>query len=171
MTDEANKIKTKINKYAFSGGQADLEEHRLKGGDTEKDVSYQYLRFLLEDDEELERIRVEYSSGRMPTGEIKQKIITVLQDYVKGFQERRAAVTPELVEDFLARKALTFKANPNAIKVAQIGEEKREDAAGASSETSKNASKKAAKLEEIARKKKEKEAAKAAKAAGSVVVS
>lgn len=33
----------KINKYAFSGGQETVEEHREKGGNPDVDVSYQYL--------------------------------------------------------------------------------------------------------------------------------
>lgn len=56
MTDTAKQIKAKINKHGFSGGKETEEEHRRDGGDTEVDVSYQYLRFFLEDDEELERI-------------------------------------------------------------------------------------------------------------------
>jgi tryptophanyl-tRNA synthetase len=46
-----------VNKYAFSGGQASIEEHRKLGGDCSVDTSYQYLRFFLEDDAELERIK------------------------------------------------------------------------------------------------------------------
>jgi tryptophanyl-tRNA synthetase len=45
-----------VNKHAFSGGQATIEEHREKGGNCEVDISYQYLRFFLEDDEELKQI-------------------------------------------------------------------------------------------------------------------
>jgi hypothetical protein len=45
-----------VNKHAFSGGQATLEEHREKGGNCEVDISYQYLRFFFEDDEELKQI-------------------------------------------------------------------------------------------------------------------
>jgi tryptophanyl-tRNA synthetase len=45
-----------VNKHAFSGGQATIEEHRVKGGNCEIDISYQYLRFFLEDDEELKQI-------------------------------------------------------------------------------------------------------------------
>jgi tryptophanyl-tRNA synthetase len=45
-----------VNKHAFSGGQATVEEHRQKGGNCEVDISYQYLRFFLEDDEELKQI-------------------------------------------------------------------------------------------------------------------
>lgn len=46
-----------INKYAFSGGGSTIEEHRAKGGNCDVDVSFQYLRFFLEDDEKLEQIR------------------------------------------------------------------------------------------------------------------
>jgi tryptophanyl-tRNA synthetase len=46
-----------ITKYAFSGGQDTLEEHRKKGGNCDVDVSFQYLRFFLDDDERLEQIR------------------------------------------------------------------------------------------------------------------
>lgn len=42
-----------INKHAFSGGQVTAEEQREKGANLEVDVPYQYLTFLLDDDEEL----------------------------------------------------------------------------------------------------------------------
>lgn len=57
LTDTAKRIKDKINKYAFSGGQATVEEHRELGGNCEIDTSFQWLRFFLEDDDELEQIR------------------------------------------------------------------------------------------------------------------
>merc|ERR1712098_136338 len=63
LTDTAKEIKTKINKYAFSGGQATVEEHREKGGNCDVDISYQYLRFFLDDDAKLEKIRADYTSG------------------------------------------------------------------------------------------------------------
>jgi tryptophanyl-tRNA synthetase len=56
MTDKPNQIKNKINKHGFSGGKETEEEHRRLGGDTEVDVSYQYLTFFLDEDEELEQI-------------------------------------------------------------------------------------------------------------------
>lgn len=46
-----------VNKYAFSGGRDTVEEHREFGGDCEVDVSFQYLQFFLDDDDELEQIR------------------------------------------------------------------------------------------------------------------
>lgn len=119
MKDEPNKIKNKITKHAFSGGRETEAEQREKGGNAEIDVSYQYLTFFLEDDEELARIKEAYLTGKMLTGELKAKCIGELQTYVKGFQERRAKVTDEIVEDFFARKKLEFKGNPNAKGVAK----------------------------------------------------
>ena len=57
MTDKASQIKNKINKHGFSGGRETEEEHRRLGGDPDVDVSYQYLTFFLDDDEELENLR------------------------------------------------------------------------------------------------------------------
>ena len=43
-TDSPDVVKKKINKYAFSGGQPDIEEHRKKGGNPDIDaVSYTHL--------------------------------------------------------------------------------------------------------------------------------
>jgi len=50
-------IHLQILKYAFSGGRGTVEEHRKLGGNTEADVSYQYLSFFLEDDTKLEQIK------------------------------------------------------------------------------------------------------------------
>lgn len=56
LNDTPKQIKNKINKYAFSGGQATVEEHREKGGNTEVDISYKYLTFFLEDDDKLAEV-------------------------------------------------------------------------------------------------------------------
>lgn len=53
LTDTAKQIKNKVNKHAFSGGQATVEEHRKIGGNCEIDISYQWLRFFLDDDNKL----------------------------------------------------------------------------------------------------------------------
>ena len=116
MRDTPNQIKNKINKYAFSGGKASQEEHRAQGGDTSVDVSYQYLRFFLEDDEELEKIRVAYETGEMLTGELKAICIKELQKYVSAFQERRAKVEDETVKLFMEKRPLKWNGNRNAPK-------------------------------------------------------
>ncbi|KAH7107301.1 tryptophanyl-tRNA synthetase [Auriculariales sp. MPI-PUGE-AT-0066] len=104
MTDTPNQIKNKINKHGFSGGQETEEEHRRLGGNPDVDVSYQFLTFFLEDDEELKQLERDYRSGQLLTGQLKQKAIKHLQDIVKSFQERRAAVTDEQLAAFMDSK-------------------------------------------------------------------
>jgi tryptophanyl-tRNA synthetase len=87
ISDTPAQIKNKINKYAFSGGQDTIELHRLHGGNCEVDVSFQYLKFFLDDDVELAEIEKLYSSGEMTTGQLKQRCIAVVQELVKGVQE------------------------------------------------------------------------------------
>lgn len=129
LTDTAKQIKTKviyrqlwsrvyitdefflfqINKHAFSGGQQTLEEHRAKGGNTDIDVSYQLLKFFLPDDAELERIRVSYSKGELLSGEIKKIAIETLQPIVAKHQVDRKLVTDEVLDQFMALRALKFE--------------------------------------------------------------
>ncbi|KJA18550.1 hypothetical protein HYPSUDRAFT_45073 [Hypholoma sublateritium FD-334 SS-4] len=101
MTDKPNQIKNKINKHGFSGGKETEDEHRRLGGDTDVDVSYQYLTFFLDNDEELEKIGQQYRSGELLTGQLKGKCIQLLQHFVAEFQERRAKVTEETVNQFM----------------------------------------------------------------------
>nr|XP_054758087.1 tryptophan--tRNA ligase, cytoplasmic-like [Lytechinus pictus] len=109
LTDTPKQIKTKINKYAFSGGGASVEEHREKGGNCDVDIAYQYLTFFLEDDDRLAELREEYSSGRMLTGELKKELITILQKMVADIQERRKTVTDDLLKEFMTPRKLNFK--------------------------------------------------------------
>ncbi|XP_042215823.1 tryptophan--tRNA ligase, cytoplasmic-like isoform X2 [Homarus americanus] len=108
LTDTANQIKKKINKYAFSGGKDTLEEHRELGGDCEIDVSYMYLKFFMEDDSRLEEIRQQYSSGKMLTGELKAELIKILQKLIAEHQERRKVVTDDTVKQYMTPRALNF---------------------------------------------------------------
>ncbi|EGG12808.1 uncharacterized protein MELLADRAFT_51354 [Melampsora larici-populina 98AG31] len=101
MSDTPKQVKNKINKYAFSGGQATIEEHRKVGGRCKVDVSYQYLTFFEESDEKLEKIAAEYESGQMLTGELKSICIETLQNMVNAFQERKKTVTDDLVRQFM----------------------------------------------------------------------
>jgi tryptophanyl-tRNA synthetase len=109
VTDSAKSIKDKINRHAFSGGQDTAEKQRALGADIEVDVSYEYLRFFLEDDAELKRIGEDYKAGRMLTGEVKAKLIEVLQPMVAAHQQRRAAVTDEVVRRFMAVRPLEME--------------------------------------------------------------
>ncbi|KAG9122267.1 tryptophan--tRNA ligase [Ceratobasidium sp. 392] len=101
MTDTAAQIKNKINKHGFSGGQETEEEHRQKGGNPDVDVAYQYLGFFEEDDEEYEKLGREYRAGSLLTGQLKAKCIAALQEFVGSFQERRALVDDDTLNEFM----------------------------------------------------------------------
>ncbi|CAF3112645.1 unnamed protein product [Rotaria socialis] len=109
LTDSPKDIKTKINKHAFSGGKDSIEEHRAKGGDCDIDVSFQYLTFFMDDDQRLEEIRQDYSSGKLLTGELKKILIEVLQTLVAQHQERRKQVTSDVVRQFMTPRQLNFR--------------------------------------------------------------
>ncbi|KAL7675088.1 hypothetical protein ACOME3_001357 [Neoechinorhynchus agilis] len=106
LSDTPKQIKTKINKYAFSGGQANIDEHRALGGNCDIDVSFQYLKLFMDDDTELERIREDYSSGRMLTGELKKITIDVVTKLLAEHQERRAKVTDDVVKEYMKIRPL-----------------------------------------------------------------
>lgn len=109
LTDTPSQIKNKINKYAFSGGGATVEEHKEKGGNCDVDISYQYLRFFLEDDERLEKIRQDYTSGELLTGYLKKELIEVLQKRIAAHQAARKLVTDEVIAMFTTPRPLQFK--------------------------------------------------------------
>jgi tryptophanyl-tRNA synthetase len=89
-TDTPQEVKKKINKYAFSGGQATIAEHRKKGGNPDIDVSYQYLRMFFEpDDKKLKKIYDDYKSGKLLTGELKAILIGKINTFLKKHQQER----------------------------------------------------------------------------------
>ncbi|KPP61547.1 tryptophan--tRNA ligase, cytoplasmic-like [Scleropages formosus] len=108
LTDTPKQIKNKINKHAFSGGKDTIEEHRKYGGDPDVDVSFMYLTFFLEDDEQLDKIRQDYTSGVLLTGELKKRLIDTLQPMISAHQQRRKLVTDEMVQQFMTSRPLDF---------------------------------------------------------------
>lgn len=89
-TDTPEQVKKKIMKHAFSGGQATVEEHRKKGGDPERDVSYQWLYYFFEpDDKKIQKIHDDYKSGKMLTGELKAYLVEKINAFLKEHQKKR----------------------------------------------------------------------------------
>ena len=108
LTDTPKQIKDKINKHAFSGGQATAELQRELGADLSVDVPYEWLTFFLDDDDRLAQIARDYSSGAMLSGEVKKELIGVLSTMVGEHQERRKLVTEETVREFMRVRELVF---------------------------------------------------------------
>mmetsp|Transcript_2078 Transcript_2078/g.4496 ORF Transcript_2078/g.4496 Transcript_2078/m.4496 type:complete len:763 (+) Transcript_2078:136-2424(+) len=109
LTDGPDDIERKINQYAFSGGQKDKKLQEEHGANLEVDVSYQWLRFFCEDDDELERIGNEYESGSgefWSTSVVKAKLISILQEMVAEHQGRRKDVTDEVIKEWMAERCI-----------------------------------------------------------------
>jgi tryptophanyl-tRNA synthetase len=109
LTDSAELIEKKIKQHAFSGGQDTKIKQQELGADLEVDVSYQWLRFFLEDDDELERIGKDYSTGSgefWSTGKVKERLIQVCQELVGEHQKRRASITDEEVLQWMQERSI-----------------------------------------------------------------
>jgi len=90
LSDSSKEVERKIKRYAFSGGRDTIEEHRKKGGEPEKDISFQYLRMFFEtDDKKLDKIEKDYKSGKMLTSELKMYLIEKVNDFLGEHQKRR----------------------------------------------------------------------------------
>lgn len=106
LTDDEKSVKNKINKYAFSGGKATVDEHRRLGGDTEIDVPYQWLKILFEpDDGKLRAINDDYRSGKLLTGELKGVLTERINEFLGQFRQRKEKAEGDY-ERFMYKGAL-----------------------------------------------------------------
>lgn len=89
LTDSPNEVKTKINKYAFSGGRDTIEEHRKYGGNVEVDIACQWLKYFEDDDKKLKKIYDDYTQGKLLSGEVKKILIDKINEFLKEHQKKR----------------------------------------------------------------------------------
>jgi len=101
-TDTPDVVKKKIMRYAFSGGRANLEEHRKYGGNPDIDIAYQWLTFFEEDDAKLKKIHDDYKSGKLLSGELKMILVDKLNAFLKKHQAAREKAKKS-VEKFMLR--------------------------------------------------------------------
>ncbi|MEM0127904.1 MAG: tryptophan--tRNA ligase [Thermoplasmatales archaeon] len=109
LSDDPKTVERKIMKYAFSGGQATAELQRKLGADLSRDIPYQWLYYIFEEnDEELRRIAEEYSTGRMLTGEVKKilagKVNSFLYEHRMKREEAKEKYLKYLYDGVLAQK-------------------------------------------------------------------
>jgi tryptophanyl-tRNA synthetase len=102
LTDSTKDAKKKINKYAFSGGQVTVADHRKLGGNPDIDVSFQMLRYGLEpNDKKLDEIYASYKSGELLSGELKAITIEKVQNFLDFHHKAREKATSK-VKNFLS---------------------------------------------------------------------
>jgi tryptophanyl-tRNA synthetase len=88
LSDDQKTVRSKIMKYAFSGGQDTVEKHRKLGGNPDVDVSFQWLYSLFEpDDGKIRAIEQDYRSGKMLSGELKGILVEKLNHFLERHQE------------------------------------------------------------------------------------
>ncbi len=78
-----------------------MEEHKTKGGNPDIDVSFQYLKmFLEENDEKLGEIYNNYKTGKLTTKEIKDYTVNKLNYFLKKHQKEMKKAE-KVVEKFM----------------------------------------------------------------------
>jgi tryptophanyl-tRNA synthetase len=102
LSDMAEQIKYKIHKHAFSGGRDTLAEHRKYGGNPDIDVSYQYLRFFVDDNTRLEQLHSGYRAGTITSGEMKTHLVKRLQEIISEHQHVRATITDDMIRHVMS---------------------------------------------------------------------
>ncbi|WP_435157778.1 tryptophan--tRNA ligase [Haladaptatus sp. DFWS20] len=101
LTDSIPDANRKIDE-AKTGGRVSLEEHREKGANVEEDMVFELLAYhLVADDDELNRIRTEYESGEMLSGELKDIAKDRLETFLRDHQRKREEARPN-VEQYVA---------------------------------------------------------------------
>lgn len=106
LNDNDKTVRDKVYRHAFSGGQATIQEHRKLGGDPDVDVPFQWLYMFFEpDDKQIEKIRSEYKTGRLLTGELKDLLVQKVTGFLREHRLRREKAKG-LVEKFKRDGAL-----------------------------------------------------------------
>jgi len=85
---EDPKIVCKKIKRALSGGRDTLEEHKRLGAVIERDMTFEFLKqHLIEDDKELDKIYKGYKSGKMTSGEVKEIACEKMTQFMNNLEE------------------------------------------------------------------------------------
>lgn len=109
LTDTPEMIEQKIREHAFSGGKETSKLQRELGADLDVDVSFQWLRFFLEDDKELKCIENDYRTGTgfyWSTGSVKKKLINILVEFITEHKKRRENVTDDIIQKWMKERCL-----------------------------------------------------------------
>ncbi|KAL7722291.1 tryptophan--tRNA ligase [Entamoeba marina] len=100
LIDSYQQIQDKINNHAYSPVKtvSDIKDGLLVIDD---DVPYQYLKFFLDDDAQLNKIKDDYISALMTPQDVKNILIQTLQEVVSNHQIKRNKVTNEVIQQFM----------------------------------------------------------------------
>lgn len=95
MLSDSQEVAKKKLMSAFSGGQSTAEEQKKKGGNPEIDTLYEVMKFhFITDDKLLQEMHDDMKTGRMLTGEYKQKWIPHALKWLESHQKRKKEMLP-----------------------------------------------------------------------------
>lgn len=100
LDDSPQVVRKKIMKYAFSGGRDTAEEQRKYGANPDVDFSFNVYRLIEEDQAKVSRIREDYRTGAMLSGELKAMVAEKISQVLAQLKEKREE-TVESYEEFL----------------------------------------------------------------------
>jgi len=78
------------------------------GGNPEVDVPYQYISVFCYDDAHVKDLHDSYKSGIMFSSDMKEELIKVIVPFIEEHKKARAAITDELVSEFMRVRPLIF---------------------------------------------------------------
>ena len=102
LTDTEIVIRNKIKQYAFSGGggNGSAAQHRQYGGNPDIDIACKYLNYFEFDDAKLASIKEKFSKGELSCSDTKNLLADKLIAIITNHQQRRNAVTEEILKKF-----------------------------------------------------------------------
>ncbi|ELK36849.1 Tryptophanyl-tRNA synthetase, cytoplasmic [Myotis davidii] len=85
---QPSRSRPRSTSMCFLEGKTPSSKHKQFGENGHVDVSFMYMTFFLEDEDKLEQIRKDYSSGAMLTWELKKELVEVLHPLLAEHQSR-----------------------------------------------------------------------------------
>lgn len=88
--NEEPEVAAKKVKTAKTGGRESLKEQEELGGEVDKCVIYEMLVYhLIDDDDELEKIREECLAGQLRCGDCKMRTSALMKEYFEDLKEKQ----------------------------------------------------------------------------------
>lgn len=105
LTDTPNQIGKKI-RASKSGARGDgsKEDHERLGGDIDEDTSCQLLLFFDDDEEGRKELFEKFASGKAYCGDTKNRLVQILTNILKLYQDSRKAITKESIKFFYSKE-------------------------------------------------------------------
>jgi tryptophanyl-tRNA synthetase len=103
VRDSSEELTRKVEKHCFSGGGGNgtMEDHKKYGGNPEVDISYQYLKYFENDDNELQDNYDKFKKGELSCGDIKKKMVTKIYCLLCVIDEQRLKLSEESIKQYL----------------------------------------------------------------------